>query len=360
MSENEYLVALYAFLPFGPVRTRLLLDYFGSAESAWKVDEKELREINLSEKLINNFIIFKKNFDDTYFATLEKLNIQYVTFKDKNYPKNLLEIEDFPLVLYTKGRIKAEDSNAVAIIGSRKMTSYGKEVSSRFASELASRGVTIVSGLALGIDAVAHKAALDAGGRTIAVIASGLDNITPVSNRKLAEEFIREDQGVVVTEFPLGHQPQRHDFAVRNRIISGLSKAVVVVEGEIKSGTLLTASHAAQQGRQVFTVPGQITSPMSGASNYLLKNGAHMAVSIGDVLEELDMQLQVNKEEVEKIMPADEVEELLVNIITNEPLHLDEIVRQSEIDTPEVTAKLTMMEIKGLVKNLGSGVYGRS
>ena len=357
MTERQFLAAIYSFLPFGPARTKLLLDYFGSAEKIWNANKDELLEINLSDKIVNSFFEHKKSFNTKYFEDLQSEKIDFVAFNENMYPKNLLEIGDPPAVLYHRGKILGNDSNAVAIIGSRKMTSYGKEVAYRFASGLAAVGVTIISGLALGIDAVAHKAAFDIGGRTIAVLASGLDNITPVTNRRLAEYIVKQKQGAIVSEFPLGHQPQRHDFAIRNRVISGLSKAVVVIEGEQKSGTLLTASHAASQGKQVFAVPGQITSPMSGAPHFLLRNGAHMALSVDDILEELDMQLRVNKEEVEKIMPADDVEAKLLKIISNEPFHLDEIVRESGMETADVIAKLTMMEIKGMVKNLGSGIY---
>lgn len=357
MTERQYLAALYSFLPFGPARTGLLIKYFGSARNAWRASKKRLLETNLSEPHVNKFISYRSSFDKNYFKHLKEMNIDFVTYNEKKFPSNLKGIDDCPLVLYFKGALTVGDINAVAIIGSRKMTSYGKRVAYDFSAELASKGVTIISGLALGIDAVAHRAAVEAGGRTIAVIASGLDNITPVTNRRLADRFVKDDQGAVISEFPIRHRPQRHDFAVRNRIISGLSKAVVIVEGEQKSGTLLTASHAAQQGRQVFAVPGQITSPLSEAPHFLLRNGASLANNVRDILEELDMQLKVNREEVERVLPEDQIEELIMKILEREAMHLDEIVRRSEMTTSEITAKLSIMEIKGLVKNLGNGNF---
>ena len=357
MIEREYLTAVYSFSYFGPARTKLLISYFGSALNVWGAGNKDLLQTGLSQRNVLKFAEYRKNFDlIKYFEKLNKLSINFLTYKDKNYPENLKNLTDAPLVLYYKGKIKKSDRNAVAIVGSRKITSYGRDVTTKFASELASFGITIVSGLAFGIDVVAHKTCLEAGGRALAVLASGLDSVTPVSNFWLAKEILK-NEGALISEYPLGHQPQKSDFPERNRIISGLSKAVLVVEGARKSGTLHTASHAAEQGRQVFAVPGPITSPMSEAPHFLIKNGAKMATSTRDILDELDLQLRVDYEEVEKIMPEGKDESVILSLLENETLYLDELVRISGLTASTVSSKLTVMEIKGMVKNLGGGVY---
>jgi DNA processing protein len=357
MTEREYLVALYSFLPFGPARGKLLISYFGSSKKVWNASEKKLREVGLRDKIVKDFGKHREEFDFvSYFNRLNKLSVEYVTINDSNYPFNLTDLDDAPLVLYIKGKLKSSDVNAVAIVGSRKMTSYGREVTERFALELANFGVTIVSGLAFGIDVVAHKASLAAGGRCIAVLASGLDQITPCTNEWLGIKIIKSG-GALVSEYPLGTVPHRSFFPFRNRIISGLSKAVLIVEGMRKSGTLHTASHAAKQGREVFAIPGQITSPMSGAPHFLIKRGAKMTTSVEDVMDELDMQLKVDKDMVEKVLPTDENELRLLEILASEALHLDEIARASTLKVGDVSARLTVMELKGLVKNIGNGVY---
>ena len=357
MKEKHYLVALSAFIPFGPKRIELLTGYFGSAKKVWNSSSKKLLQVGTNEKTVAAFETFRKAFGiESYLKKLEKLKIEFVVRDDKNYPENLKDLDNAPMVLYIRGKLKAEDTNAVAVVGSRKMTSYGREVTEKFSSELANFGITIVSGLARGIDTAAHKGALSVGGRTIAVLGCGLDSVYPPENTQLAREII-EKESAVVSEYPLGHPALPINFASRNRIVSGLSKAVLVVEGAEKSGTLLTASSAADQGRTVFAVPGQITSPLSAAPLFLLKNGAKIATEPSDILEELDIQVKVDREKIEKVMPSTKEETELLEILTNEPLHLDEVARISSLDTPSVSARLTIMELKGLVKNMGGGVY---
>jgi len=357
MNEKEYLIALCSFTYFGPARTNLLIQYFGNARNAWNANSKSLVEIGLKKNIVEDFGRHRRNFNfQKYFDRLKKLSIEVVTINDDDYPVNLRDLEDTPLVLYIRGKFNKNDANSVAIVGSRKMTSYGREVTHKLSTELASLGITIVSGLAFGVDLEAHKSALSVGGRCIAVLASGVDELTPRSNEWLGLEIIRAG-GAIVSEFPLGTEAQRHFFPFRNRIISGLSKAVIVVEGMIKSGTIHTAKHAGEQGRTVFAVPGQITSPMSEASHYLIKNGAKMVTSVSDILEDLDLQLKVDKDLVEKIMPSDKSEKKLIEILAQEQLHIDEIGRISGLKVSEVSGKLTVMELKGMVRNLGGGIF---
>lgn len=356
MQERHYLALLYSFSSFGPKRTTLLIDYFGSAEIVWRASERELVKVGIKSDTAQKFRKYQKEVtEEEFFKNLKERNINFVTILDKNYPENLKDLDDAPLVLYYIGKLKKRYPNAVAIIGSRKMTSYGKEVATRFANELAGLGVTIVSGLARGVDTTAHKACLLAKGKTLAVLAGGLDKIYPPENKKLAEKVIKK--GALISEFPPGFPSKREYFASRNRIISGISRAVVVVEGEQKSGTLLTASHAAKQGREVFAVPGQITSPLSAAPHILLKNGVRIVTEVKDILEELNLQFGVDTEKIEEVMPSDEVEAKILELVTNEPLHMDEIGRAVDKKISQVLTKLTMMEMKGMIVQTEPGFY---
>ncbi|OGM14480.1 DNA protecting protein DprA [Candidatus Woesebacteria bacterium RIFCSPLOWO2_01_FULL_39_23] len=357
MNEREYLIALASFMSFGPARIKLMLSYFGSAKKTWDVQKEDLLEIGLKEQSVNDFIKYREGIElPKYFNDLKRHSIGCITINDHEYPQNLRGLGDAPLVLYLRGRLISSDINSVAIVGSRKMTSYGREVTERLSRELASLGITVVSGLAFGIDITAHRSALEADGRCVAVLASGIDIITPRSNEWLGLEIIKKG-GAIISEYPPGVIPQKYFFPYRNRIISGLSKAVIVVEGMIKSGTIHTAKHAADQGRQVFAVPGQITSPMSGAPHYLIKNGARMLTDVKDILDELDMQLKVDKDIVERVMPSDIYEEKLIEVLANEPLYIDEIGRISGLTVSTISSKLTVMELKGMVKNIGGGIY---
>ncbi|HKB88552.1 MAG TPA: DNA-processing protein DprA [Patescibacteria group bacterium] len=359
MTDKEYLIALSTFVSIGPMRTKLLLSYFKSASKVWKATQKDLLEVGLPAKLVDKFIDHRSKFDiQKYLDNLKKESVSALTINDSDYPENLKSIDDNPYVLYVKGKLLKSDSRAVAIVGTRLMTSYGREVTQKIATELANFGITVISGLALGVDAESQRATLNAGGRTIAVLASGLDIISPLTNKALALEFIKKN-GAIVSEYPLGHTPFPSDFPVRDRLISGLSKAVVVIEGRMKSGTFYTVHAAASQNRPVFAVPGPITSPASEGPNYLIQNGARPITSARDVLDELHMQLKVDTRAIEKIMPTSGVEAKIVEILEVEPLHLDELVRISGITTSEVSARLTIMEMKGLVRNMGGGIYKR-
>jgi len=289
MSEEKYLVALSSYVPFGPVRLELLIDYFGSSEIVWNTSRGELKGVGLSERMVDGFFKHKKFFSfERYFKKLKEKKINYIIKSSDEYPQNLKTIPNPPYVLYVKGKILKKDQNAVSIVGTRKMTSYGESVAKLFTSSLVSKGLTIVSGLARGIDTVSHKEALLRKGRTIAVMACGLDIVYPPENKNLAEEV--SESGALVSEYPLGYPSLPVNFAVRNRIISGLSKAVLVVEGRRKSGTLLTVSHAAEQGRTVFAVPGPITSAMSEGPHFLIQNGSRIAISPQDILDELGLE----------------------------------------------------------------------
>lgn len=357
MNEEKYLVLLYSFIQFGPARTKLLVRFFGSAKSAWNAKESQLTKTGLSKKIVKSFLEYKNTLDEeNYFTKLSENHVEYITQEDGKYPRNLLDIDDPPLVLYVRGKLEENDETSVAIVGSRKMSTYGREIAESFSSYLSGLGITIVSGLARGIDTHAHKGALLAEGKTIAVLGRGLDKIYPSENTRLAEKIV-DNGGCLISEYPLGYPALRSNFASRNRIISGMSRAVIVVEGEKKSGTLLTASHAANQGREVFAIPGQITSPLSAAPHYLINNGARLTISPEDVLAELDLQLKVNKNKLERVLPKSKNEKIILETLERESLHIDEIARISTLKVSDLSARLTVMEIKGLVKNLGQGIY---
>ena len=358
-SESQYLTAVYSFPYFGPARTNLLLSYFKSAKNIWTVTRTDLIKTGLKEEAVESFLKYREAFDiGEYFKKLKALNIHTSTTFDNDYPENLKGLSDSPCVLYIRGELKRSDSQAVAIVGTRMMTSYGREVAEKFATQLANYGVTVVSGLALEVDATAQRAAYSAGGRTVGVLASGLDIISPISNKSLALEFIKKN-GALVSEYPLAHEPKAFEFPVRDRLIAAFAKAVIVIEGRMKSGTFYTVKAAADYGRPVFAVPGPITSPASEGPNYLIKNGARIITDARDVVEELDLQFKVDNESVEKAMPSDEFERKITEVLEPEPLHLDELVRITGFTIGDISARLTIMEMKGLVKSLGGGVYKR-
>jgi DNA processing protein len=277
--------------------------------------------------------------------------------QDDDYPRLLREIPSPPLVLYVRGSLLPADEVAVAIVGTRRVTNYGREMSRRLASELASAGVTIVSGLARGVDGVAHQATLDAGGRTIAVLGCGLDTIYPPEHRGLAERI--SGSGALVSEFPLGTGPEAANFPVRNRIISGLSLGIVVIEAPMKSGALITANFAADHGRTVLAVPGSALSSNSAGTHQLLRDGATIATNGSDVLEALDLGTRQIEMDVRQTLPASDLERSVLVFLGNEPKHIDEIALESGFQIGMLSAQLLQMQLKGLVRNVGTQHYVR-
>jgi DNA processing protein len=269
------------------------------------------------------------------------------TLKDKTYPPLLKEIDDAPPVLYTYGKLTEADQFALAVVGTRNSTTYGRQVTEHIVTELAKGQVTVVSGLALGIDTIAHTAALDAGGRTIGVLACGLDIIYPPTNRGLARRMVESGQGVLITEYPLGVQPDGGNFPARNRIISGLSLGVLVAEAPAKSGALITAGFALKQGRDVFGIPGSILSNKSAGVNKLIQDGAKPVMDVKDILEALNLFMIPQHVEMKEVLPDNDEERVLLKLISHEPCHVDELIRGSGLATTTVSSTLMMMESKG-------------
>lgn len=376
---KEDLIYLNAFnLIPGITRPRLyeIKRRFTNFKNAWqKID----RGFSLDIESRKDDILFQKNKGADFlkkikeaklkidpekeFANLQKENVDLIDFEDPRYPALLKQIPDAPFCFYLKGKLPA-DSYTFAIVGTRQATPYGKQAAEFFASSLARLGITIVSGLALGIDAEAHKGALAANGKTVAVLGTGLDksSIYPPQNKQLAKEIV-ESGGALISEYPLGSQAEQYHFPERNRIISGLSLGVLVIEAPEKSGALITANLALEQGREVFAVPGSIFQKNSFGSNELIKKGAKLTSNINDILEELNLKIDVINPEIGE-SGASEInisneEKQILNILETEPQDLDKIIQKSKMRPQDVISTITLLEIKGLIKNLGGNNYIR-
>lgn len=356
MADTKFRVAFTLVKGIGAVRLQALLDYFGDAESAWNAPAFDLVSAGLSKKLAERVLETRASLDlEQYMANLQAQEIQILTWDDPLYPAHLKQIDQPPPILYLKGAFSPEDAWAVAIVGTRAVTAYGRQVTEEIATVLAQNGVTIVSGLARGVDAVAHSAAVKAGGRTLAVLGSGVDRIYPPEHRALAEKIML--QGAVLSDYAPGTPPESANFPPRNRIISGLSLAVVVIEAAETSGSLITASFAAEQGRDVFAVPGNIFAPQSKGTNRLIANGAKPLLAVNDILEALDLTRNIERREIRKALPADPTEAALFQLIGVEPLHVDEIRAQTGLPIDRVSSTLAMMELKGMVRQVGGMQY---
>jgi len=362
MGEKYYYLAFSEFFEFiGPHRFRALLRAFGSAEAAWKkIDSEILVRLGLGKERAAEFFRNRKSLNlETKTKLISRLGVSLIADFEDSYPPRLKAISDPPYLLYVRGNLMKRDELALAVVGSRKATSYGREVTRTLVWDLANAGLTIVSGLAYGIDTLAHQAALEAGGRTIAVLASGIDNITPRANIGLAEKITASGQGAVLSEFPLGTSPQPFYFPIRNRLISGLSLGVLVIEAARKSGALITAGCALDQGRDVFAVPGSIFSLLSVGANDLIKQGAKLVQTAQDVLEELKLGGKRETSRARDVLPESVEEKAILDLLESGELTVDEIVRELGIAPAVVSSTLTLMLMKGMVRELGSSRYGR-
>ena len=340
----------------GAVRFKALLDFFGDPAVAWNAPAEALMEAGLSAKVVENLnkVRTQVNLEKVY-ERMQAQGIRCLTWNDENYPRHLKNIEQPPPVMYVRGEMLPEDDWAVAIVGTRKVTSYGRQVAEEVATFLAQNHVTVVSGLARGVDAIAHQSALKAGGRTIAVLGSGVDRIYPPENRRLAEEMIA--QGALVSDYPPGTAPDGTNFPPRNRIISGLALAVVIVEAGVTSGALITATFAAEQGREVFSVPGSILAPQSKGTNRLIQDGAQPLLDPQEILEVLNLTQVTELQAARRMLPTDPIEMRLFRTLGPEPMHVDEIRAQTNLPIEQVSATLAMMELKGMVRQVGGMNY---
>ena len=340
----------------GAARMQALINHFGDVVSAWHAPGEALRAAGIGSKVVENFLQVRSSVDlERIWQGIQAKDIQVLIWDDPEYPVRLKEIELPPPVLYVRGGLLPEDEWAIAIVGTRRLTPYGRQVTTEIAGMLARSGVSVVSGLARGIDGVAHKAALEAGGRTLAVLGSGVDRIYPPEHRLLAGDILRH--GALLSDYAPGTPPDGLNFPPRNRIIAGLSLAVVIVEAGESSGALITATFAADQGRDVFAVPGSITAPQSQGTNRLIQQGARPLLDPAEVLEALNLTRAQLHRSARKELPADATEQRLLSVLSQMPIHVDEISRQTELPIEKVTATLTMLELKGLARQVGAMNY---
>jgi len=347
---------LYAHI--GPVKFNQLLKAFGSARRAWEEPRNAFAELGWDKKALQELDRRESLTVKTISEQLDRLEAKVMTIAEDIYPENLRSIYDPPPLLYVRGKLLPSDNLSLAVVGTRRMTRYGREVVEALVPELSAAGLTIISGLALGVDAFAHKAALSVKGRTIAILAGGVDQITPRSNEQLGREILGRG-GAIVSEFPLGTPSFKSHFPFRNRVISGMALGTLVVEAAEGSGTFHTVRAALEQGREVFAVPGSIFSPFSAGTAKLIQTGAKPVTAVKDILEELDVKVRGEVQKAREIMPTTEKEEELLALIGDEEKHVDEIIKASGMSTDEALSTLTHLEMKGLVKMVGSGRYRR-
>lgn len=355
-SDFHYLLTLHSVEGLGPARIKKLFDYFGSFENIWNAKQSDFNQFKFPEKLITNLKVARSSIDpDEYLLNLQKSQIQVVTIFEESYPKLLREIHDPPMIIYYKGEINEEIlEKCFGVVGTRKPTGYGRVVTEKLTRELVESGLVIVSGLARGVDTIAHYTTIEAGGKTLAVLGGGLNQIFPAENIRLAEK-IALGFGAVLTEFPPSYPHLAGNFPARNRIISGLSKGVLVTEAAEDSGSLITARFALEQGREVFAVPGPITSSMSEGTSVLLKDGAKLVSSARDILEELGIKSGPVIKVADLNLSPEESE--ILKLIKDESRHVDEIARILKKKISDVSGILLKLEIIGIAKNLGAGNY---
>ncbi len=336
--------------------------YFDDIREILEISPENLLSIKGIRKESLHKILRTRNKDFIYniLFKLEEMDITIITVLDKEYPESLINIYDKPYVLYQKGNMIDRDQLSIAIVGSRKATSYGMWACESFTKELVDLGVTIVSGVALGIDTVAHKTAIEAGGRTIGILGNGIDIYYPKRNESLYKEI--ENNGFILTEFPPGTPPMPYNFPQRNRIITGLSLGLIVIEAKEKSGTSITAYHALEQGKDVFALPGNINSIYSQGTNKLIKDGAVPLLEIDDILQEIDIIKQniFNENLSKKIVDftnLSDTEGKIIEIIKQKPTHCDIISYRTGINISTVMSILTILELKGLIKELDNRVF---
>jgi len=358
MTRSEALIILNMVPEMGTIRLQKLLKYFDKPESILKASEDKLMAVGgIGPQISAKIHALKKEDLDREFLLVKKFDLKILTQDDKDYPENLKNIPDPPIVLYVKGELRKEDKSAIGIVGSRRASFYGLVNAQKFASDLSEKGFTIVSGMARGIDTYAHRGALKAGGRTIAVMGGGFKHIYPTENKELAEEISRN--GAVISEFPIDTLPFKQNFPCRNRVISGLSLGVLVAEAARNSGALITADFALEQGREVFALPGKVDSNNSFGTNGLIKQGAKLVTCVDDILEEFIMPEQ-KTQAILKSEPSDTEEGRVYDLISDQSIQLDELVEKTDMDIPKISGILLRLQMKRLVQQLPGKQFVRN
>lgn len=358
MTEREALIALNMVDGIGPVRVRELMEVLGSAAAILQADVEEwVRAKGVGRVLAEKLRGRLRDLDvDAEVRRAERCGAEIITCIDEAYPTALKTIHDPPLALYVKGTLRPQDVHAIAVVGSRRCTHYGTQVADRLSFQLAKQGYTVVSGLARGIDAAAHQGAMKGGGRTLAVLGTGIDQVYPAEHLKLAE--LIAGQGAVISEFPVGFKPTRQSFPQRNRIVAGLSKGCLVAEAARGSGAMMTVDFATEQGRLIFAVPGRIDNPSAGGCNGLIKNGAKLVEDVDDILEEFEYLISPKPEGREDPVHAkpqvqmNENEAAVLNSLGREEVTQDEVIRGTGLSASVVATALLTLEMKRQVKSL--------
>lgn len=357
MTDARYWLAFSLVPQIGPVKVQRLLTHFGDLETAWRANAFDLTAAGLDKRALENLLETRKTIDlDAELEKIARAHVRVLTLDDSAYPRLLKQIDNAPFVLYVKGEILPDDDWAVAVVGTRRATAYGREATRHIVADLAASHVTIVSGLARGIDAEAHRAALAAQGRTIAVLGCGVDMVYPPEHKKLSEQII--ENGALLSEYPLGTQPEAGNFPPRNRIISGLALGTLIVEGDAVTGARITIEYALEQGRETFAVPGNIFNRASQGTNGMLQRGeAKLVTRALDILEELNLTMVEQHQEVRAALPANETESALLKHLSSDPVHIDDLTRETQLPTATVSSTLALMELKGLVRQVGGMNY---
>ena len=396
MDEIKFWVAFHRIPGIGRVRYAALQAYFGDLETAWNADIRDMRNAGINGRTLSNVRTMRPEIDpDAVMADLDARDITTITLLDSTYPERLRQIYDHPPVIYVKGALTEKDEWSIAVVGTRKPTNYGLQMANTLSEKLVRSGITVVSGLARGIDAEAHHSALQAGGRTIAIQACGLDIVYPANHGQLAQRIA--ESGAVISEYPLGVEPRGDFFPRRNRIMSGLSLGTLVIEADHGSGALITADCALEQDREVFAVPGTVTSSRSRGTNKLIQEGAKLVAGVDDILAELNLLVVPEQPSLLNMdqaaerpqgrrsardtsrrdsapaprtpapaptrlpppepVAATDVEVGVLRHLSQEPMHIDEVIRQCELPVSTVSSTLAMMELKGIIKQVGAMNY---
>jgi len=361
-SDRELLVGLNLIPQLTPKRSKVLFAAFDSFQAIWNAPATRFSEV-FGSGVIGQAIAAGRSEQrmQEELDLAEEHGVQLVTLVDEAYPLLLREIDDPPLVLYVKGELPIDTARCIAVVGTRRSTRYGSMVAGRLASQLALRGITVVSGLAAGIDTAAHQSVLDVGGRTVAVLGCGIDRVYPKRNQGLYDAIT--GHGAILSEYPIGTSPAKWTFPQRNRILAGLSRGIVVVQAPERSGSLITARLGLEQGREVFAVPGNINTLTSAGTNRLLKQGAKLVDSVEDILEEFPDLRSIGKGTAEEPEPGEvslgERERKVYELIALEPVHVDDIIARADLSPTEASHTLLLLQLEGLIEEVEGGRYMR-
>jgi len=341
----------------GAARLRSLVNHFGDPGSVLNATERELTEVDGIDRPLARRILSERNFEEEIQLQLSRVNrveARIVTFWDKEFPENLKKIYDPPVMLFVRGQLSISDKYSIAVVGTRNPTTYGKHVAEKFAAEIAEYGIVVVSGLARGVDTIAHATTVRSGGRTISILGSGVDVIYPSENKRLAEQILVN--GAIISEYYMGSKPDAVNFPRRNRIISGISLGTILIETDINGGAMITASFALDQNREVFAVPGGIFERKGRGTNKLIKEGrAKLVEDISDVVEELRYKLKPILKSQPKSQTKIQLsifEQKIFDALSEDPIHVDALAEKCKMPTSDILVQLLGLELKGIVKQL--------